>query len=227
MPLSIFRGPSFTSVIVVVILVFMSYGNFIWYAIAWQQEVWHWSVLRTGLGLTPLPIFAAIGAFIASWMVSRLAAQWILVIGAGSVVVAEVLVATMPDQQLYWKQMFPATIIQSFCPDFVYVAAQIIACNSVSRKNQGIAGSLIGTMQLYATSIGLGFGGLVQTHVQTHTSLTAGYRAALYFGMGLAGLAVFVTLVLVRMPKDKREGWQPEDTASGSRKTEPMGEEKA
>lgn len=40
----------------------------------------------------------------------------------------------MPEQQLYWAQVFPATILGSLCPDFVYVTAQIIASNSDEGK---------------------------------------------------------------------------------------------
>lgn len=217
MPLTIFRAPSFAPIVVVVVLSFMSYGTFIWYMIAWQQEIRHWSVLSTAWGLTPLAIFAALGAFLAAWLVPRLAVQWILVVGALAVLVAEVLVATMPEQQLYWKQMFLATVIQSFCPDFIYTAAQIVACNSVSRRDQGVAGSLIGTLQLYATSIGLGFAGIVETHAAADAvggGPAKAYRAALYFGMALAGVALVIGLVFVRMPKDTREGWQDSDAVS-------------
>ena len=152
-------------------------------------------MLSTAWGLTPLAIFSATGAFIAAWLIPRLAVQWILVIGAMVLLVAEVLVATMPEQQLYWKQMFPATVIQSFCPDFIYTAAQIMACNSVGRRDQGVAGSLIGTLQLYATSIGLGFAGIVETHAAADAAAGGGgpadgYRAALCFGMGIAGMAL-------------------------------------
>ena len=212
MPLKIWRAPSFGPVILVVLLSFMSYGSFIWYLVAWQQKIRHWTVLSTAIGLTPLAIFSAAGAFIAAWLVSRLAVQWILVIGALAVLVAEVLVATMPEQQMYWIQMFPATVVQSFCPDFIYTAAQIVACNSVGRKDQGVAGSLIGTLQLYAKSIGLGFAGIVETHaVPASAAPVEGYRAALYFGMGLAGVALAVGGAFVRMPKDTREGWQDEE----------------
>lgn len=101
MPLTIFRVPSFAPVIAVVLFSFKSYGTFIWYLIAWQQEIRHWSLLSTAWGQTPLAIFSAIGAFIAAWLVPHLAVQWILIIGAMVVLVAEVLVATMPEQQLY------------------------------------------------------------------------------------------------------------------------------
>lgn len=214
MPLTIFCAPSFGAVIIVVLFSYMSYGTFIWYMIAWQQQIRHWSVLSTAWGLTPLAIFSAAGAFIAAWLVPRLAVQWILAIGAIAVLIAQVLVATMPEQQLYWMQMFPATVIQSFCPDFIYTAAQIVACNNVSKKNQGVAGSLIGTLQLYATSIGLGFAGMVETHAVGGQGPADGYRAALYFGMGLAGMALAIGLTFVRMPKDTREGWQEQEDGS-------------
>lgn len=215
MPLTIFRAPSFGAVLVVVLFSFMSYGTFIWYMIAWQQKIRHWSVLSTAWGLTPLAIFSALGAFIAAWLVPRLAVQWILAIGAMAVLVAGILVTTMPEQQLYWKQMFLATIIQSFCPDFIYTAAQIVACNSVGKKDQGVAGSLIGTLQLYATSTGLGFAGLVETRVAAHTigaeGTADGYRAALYFGIALAAMALVIGLAFVRMPKNTTEGWRDLD----------------
>jgi hypothetical protein len=41
----------------------------------------------------------------------------------------------------------------------VYVAAQVIASNSVGKHEQGIAGSLIGTLDLYGNSLGLGLRG--------------------------------------------------------------------
>jgi len=223
MPLTIFRAPSFGAVIIVVMFSYMSYGTFIWYMIAWQQQIRHWSVLSTAWGLTPLAIFSAAGAFIAAWLVPRLAVQWILAIGAMAVLIAQVLVATMPEQQLYWMQMFPATVIQSFCPDFIYTAAQIVACNNVSKKDQGVAGSLIGTLQLYATSIGLGFAGMVETHAGGGQGPAEGYRAALYFGMGLAGMALAIGLTFVRMPKDTREGWQSQDAGSDASSREQKG----
>ena len=126
----------------------------------------------------------------------------------------------MPAQQSYWPSVFPATVIQSFCPDFIFTAAAIIASNSVKRDEQGIAGSLIGTLQLYATSIGLGFAGVVEVHLGgsgSESETVRGYRSALYFGMGLAVVALVICAVWVRMPKDVREGWQGDDAPTDLR----------
>lgn len=101
-----------------------------------------------------------------------------------------------------------------------------MACNSVGKRDQGIAGSLIGTLQLYATSTGLGFAGIVETHAAGDAAAGGGqaeeYRAALYFGMALAGMALVIGLVFVRMAKDTREGWQMEDTVPDASSGEEM-----
>lgn len=228
MPLAIWKAPSFAAVILVVLFSFMSYGTFIWYMVKWQQSIRHWSTLSSAIGLAPLAVGSAFAAFIAAWLVPRLAVQWILVLGALAVIISEILLATMPDQQSYWAQVFPATILQSFCPDFIFTAAQIVACNNVRRHEQGIAGSLLGTLQLYATSTGLGFAGLVDRQMaDPDRSPTKGYRAALWFAVALAALALTISVIFVRMPKDRREGWQGEDAEpetmdSGSKDSSPV-----
>ena len=132
-----------------------------------------------------------------------------MALGCLAILIAQVLIATMPEQQSYWAQVFPATILSAFCPDFIFTAAQIIACNSVRRHEQGIAGSLVGVLQVYATSTGLGFAGIVETHTDDHSSMPIkGYRSALYFGMGMAVVALVIGVLFVEMPKDTREGWQ-------------------
>ena len=125
----------------------------------------------------------------------------------------------MPAQQSYWLAVFPATIIQSFCPDFIFTAAAIIASNSVKRSEQGVAASLIGTLQLYATSTGLGFAGIVEVHTSDHgINSVKGYRSALYLGIGMAAMALAISTFWVRMPKIAMQGRQGEDVISDLRR---------
>ncbi|KAI9740020.1 MAG: hypothetical protein M1818_004771 [Claussenomyces sp. TS43310] len=212
LPLDIWKAPSFLPLVIVVLLNFMSFGTLLWYMVAWQQILRHQSVLLFSVGWTPFALFATLGALLAAWLIPRLAAQWMLAIGAGAVLVSNILLATMPEKQTYWAQVFPATILMSFCPDFVYTAAQIIASNSVKRHQQGIAASLIGTLNLYGNSLGLGFAGTVETEVnKRRPDPVLGYRAALIFGAGLAAIAIVLDVLFVRMVKDEREGWDPAD----------------
>jgi predicted MFS family arabinose efflux permease len=224
LPLDIWRAPSFLPLVGATLLCFMSFGTLLWYMTAWQQLVRHWSVLKFSVGWTPFGIFAIIGAFLAAWLVPRLAAQWILAIGATSVLVSNLLLATMPEQQIYWAQVFPTTIIMSFCPDFVYVAAQIIASNSVRRSQQGVAASLIGTLNLYGNSLGLGFAGTIETEINKGSSdPVKGYRAALFFGAALAGAALLLDVIFVRVKRDAREGWEDEEDRLDITGQEPAG----
>jgi MFS family permease len=205
LPLNIWKAPSFGAAMLVVLLTYMAYGTGFWYMAAWQQLIRKWTLLEFAAGSSPLIIFGSIAAFLSAWLIPRLAVEGILAIGALAVVVGNILIATMPAQQTYWAQVFPAVVLFSFCPDFIFTAAQIIASNSVSRENQGRAGSLIGVLQLYGTSIGVGFAGLVEVETDDHgLQPLKGYRGALYLGIGLGIAALLVDLMFVRMPKDTR-----------------------
>ena len=72
-----------------------------------------------------------------------------------------------------------------------------------------MAASLIGTLNLYGNSFGLGLAGSVESEVNKGTVRPAhGYRAALYFGVGIAAVALMVDVLFVRMKRDEREGWE-------------------
>lgn len=209
MPLDIFKAPSFSALILVVLLNYMAVGTLIWYQILWLEEAWNWSPLHFAVGWTPFLIFGTGAAGLAAWLIPRLAAQWILAIGTITILVSNLLMATMPPRQTYWAQVFPSVILFAFCPDLVYTAAQIIASNAVNRHQQGVAGSLIGTLNLYGNSLGLGFAATVETEIARRTqSSIMGYRAALYFGAGISVIALVLDLLFVRLVKDEREGWQ-------------------
>lgn len=63
------------------------------------------------------------------------------------------------------------------------------------RHHQGLAASLVATTVNYSISLGLGFAGTVETHVNDDgNNVLRGYRGALYMGIGLAGLGLFVSV---------------------------------
>ncbi|CAL5866857.1 uncharacterized protein PFLUO_LOCUS1068 [Penicillium psychrofluorescens] len=212
MPLEIFKAPSFLIVILVVLLNYMAVGTLIWYQVLWLQDVWKWSPLEFAVGWTPFLICAIAAASLAAWLVPRLAAQWILAIGTVTILASNALMATVPLHQSYWAQIFPSVVLFAFCPDFVYTAGQIIASNSVRRHQQGIAGSIIGTLNLYGNSLGLGFASTIEVHFASRSgSQITGYRSALFFGVAISVLALILDVGFVRLVKDDREGWGEED----------------
>lgn len=214
MPLSIFAAPTFTALVFVVLLTYMSVGIALWYMVAWQQLIRAWTVLNVAVGWIPYCVGAVIAVGLAAWLIPRLEAQYIMAFGITCSIISLVLLATMPEQQIYWAQTFPSIFIGALCADFVYVAAQIIASNSVGKRDQGVAGSLIGTLNLYGNSLGLGFAGTIEIQVAKNGgSESDGFRAALWFGMALVVSALDLDLAFVRMPKNDHEGWEkrPDD----------------
>ncbi|KAE8153230.1 major facilitator superfamily domain-containing protein [Aspergillus avenaceus] len=212
MPLDIFKAPSLLTLLLVILLNYMAVGTCIWYQVLWLQEIWHWSPLHFAVGWTPFVICATAAASLAAWLIPRLAAQWILAIGTVTILISNALMATVPIKQTYWAQVFPSVVLFSFCPDFVYTAGQIIASNSVRRHQQGIAGSMIGTLNLYGNSLGLGFASTIEVQIARRLDdQIMGYRAALYFGVAISAIALILDVCFVRLVKDDREGWQDED----------------
>ncbi|KAI1372347.1 MFS general substrate transporter [Hypoxylon crocopeplum] len=208
MPLSIFKAPSFTPLIFVVLMNFMAAGTLFWYTVLWLQEIRHWTLMQFAVGWTPFGLGGAAATFLAAYLIPRVPAQWILAMGTSCMLIATILIVTMLEQQSYWYQVFPSTIMSSLSPDLVYTAAQIIASNSVSRKQQGISGSLIGSLLLYGTGLGIGFASTVESEVGKTRGVVAGYRGALYFAVGLCVAALILDIGFVRLVHDNREGWE-------------------
>ena len=91
-------------------------------------------------------------------------------------------------------------------------AAQILASNSVRRHEQGVAGPLIGILNLYGNSLGLGFAATVESQVvKDHGNTVLGYRSPLFFGLGIAVVALLIDVYFARLVKDEREGWEHAD----------------
>ncbi|KAI0049719.1 MFS general substrate transporter [Auriscalpium vulgare] len=230
LPFTIWRRPSFGPLLFVLFLVFMAFGILLWYIAVWQFTLRDYSVLGVGGTFGPLAISGMACALLSAWLVPILPAQVILGIGICGVIASCLLVATMPEKQLYWKQMLPAGALMGLGPDFVATMGSIIAANSVKRHEQGVAGTLIGVLQTYGLSTGLGFAGTVESQVnEGGRNLVKGYRGALYLAVGFCVLALAIDIVAVRVPKETQEGWKEGDLERSHEKhsaTLPMGEKK-
>ncbi|KAH6999344.1 major facilitator superfamily domain-containing protein [Ilyonectria destructans] len=212
MPMSIWTSPSFSMMVLSAFVSFMAFGLCLWYLNVWQIHIRRYSVFLNAGTYVPLAIGGAGAAILSAKLVRYLDAQYILAIGSTVTLIALLLVATMPEQQTYWAQVFPSILVGSMGPDFLFTAAQLIASGTVKRSRQGVAGSLIGTVLAYGMATGLGFAGTVEYYTNDGgRDLVEGYRNGLYLGIGMAVLAMVLSLVFVRIPKDRREGWDQDN----------------
>lgn len=125
---------------------------------------------------------------------------------------------TAPADQIYWAQTFVSIVIIPFGMDMSFPAATLILSNAVKKEHQGIAASLVATVVNYSISLGVGFAGTVEVHVnnggKTQADQLKGYKGALYMGIGLAGLGLVICLAF--LAKDR---WRTSYASQGEKGT--------
>ncbi|KAI0411338.1 major facilitator superfamily transporter [Xylaria grammica] len=177
-----------------------TFGIWILYLVQILQEIRHLSPLLTVAWQAPLAVAGAIAAIITGTLLGpfQVRPPIVMTLALAAFTIGVTLVATVPPDQIYWGQIFVCTIIIPFGMDMSFPAATLILSNAVKREHQGVGASLVNTVVNYSISLGVGFAGTVEVYV-SHGDKLAGYRGALYFGIGTAGLGLGIcVLFLIR-----------------------------
>ncbi|KAJ7883429.1 major facilitator superfamily domain-containing protein [Mycena olivaceomarginata] len=212
LPFGIWKAPTFLAVMCSAFLSFMSFGIFIFYHIQFTHDFRGTTALQSMAWLVPFTINGFIAACLVAALISRVPAQVIFCAGLVAVMIANILTMTAPVSGSYWAAPFVAALIAPFGPDMTFTAAQLVASNTVRRSEQGVAGSLVGTALNYGMALGIGLGGTVEAYTNAGgTQPLRGSRGAMYLGCGMAVLGISIVVFLVRVPKDKREGYDDEE----------------
>ncbi|KAM6509939.1 multidrug-resistance type transporter aminotriazole resistance [Fusarium falciforme] len=161
-------------------------------------------------GNTPLQIAAwfvpvipvgLVSALAVGKLMGRIPASWIMVVGQVAYLVGSILAATRPPHSTYWTYYFFSVLIITVGMDTSFPSAVIIFSNAVPREYQGMGASVVLTIINYSISIGLGFAGTVETNInntgKNEQDKLLGYRGALWFSVGLAGLGFVLSLLFV------------------------------
>lgn len=174
-----------------------SFGIFIYYIWQFFEELRNASPLLASAWLAPLVPSGIIAAITTGLLITRLGPALAMCIAMLAYLVGNILIATTPVGQIYWAQTFVCCIIIPWGMDISFPAATLILSNSVPKEYQGIGASLVNTVVNYSISIGLGFAGTVEGHInhggKTRQDTLLGYRGALYMAIGLAGLGLGVS----------------------------------
>jgi hypothetical protein len=102
-----------------------------------------------------------------------------------------------------------------------FPAGTLILSNAVSKNHQGIGASLVNTVVNYSISLGLGFAGTVEVHVnnggRTPADVLKGYRGAWYMGVALSGLGMVIAaiFVVICLKRDRAGSPDPADDLAG------------
>ncbi|KAK8111350.1 uncharacterized protein PG998_007807 [Apiospora kogelbergensis] len=175
----------------------------IWSFYTWQflQVIRKLSPLLTTGWMSPIAIMGIFASMTTGMVLHKLGPPVAMLISMLAFTAATALIATVPEDQIYWGQTFVGMLVISWGMDMSFPAATLLLSNSVSKKHQGIAASLVATVINYSMSIGIGIGGTVEAQVTrgavTKERVLSGYRAALLTGVGLAGTGAIICIALI------------------------------
>lgn len=143
----------------------------------------------------------SIAAITTGLLLHKIGPAYTMTIALSMFTLGIVLLTTAPVHETYWGQTFVCAFLTPFGMDMSFPAATVILSNSVSKKHQGIAASLVATVVNYSISLGLGFAGTIDVHVNngglTPDDVLKGYHGAEYMGIGLAVLGLCICLLFV------------------------------
>lgn len=175
----------------------------IWVFYIWQilSQLRAASPLLISAYLSPLALSGIVAAVSTGALLHKVRPAWIMIIALCAFMTSSILTATLPPDQIYWAQIFVCTIVAPFGMDMSFPSATLVISDSVAKRHQGVAASLVNTVVNYSISMGLGFAGTVEVNVNdggsTRYEELRGYRGALYMGIGLSGFGVCLAVVFL------------------------------
>ncbi|OOF94510.1 hypothetical protein ASPCADRAFT_397329 [Aspergillus carbonarius ITEM 5010] len=212
LPQSIFKG-EVAWVLGCIAAGWSSFGILVYYYYQFLEVIDGNSPLLTTAKWAGASASGACAAVVTGFLLGRVPPSIIIFMAMLAFMVGQILLATIPVNQIYWSQAFLIMLITPWGMDMSFPSGTVIMSNAMPREHQGVAGSLVNTVVNYSISLGLGFAGTVESYVNDGGGDTLkGYRGASYMGVGLAGLGVllatcFMTVTWFRRGKDdQKEG---------------------
>ncbi|KAL8705317.1 MAG: hypothetical protein Q9201_001563 [Fulgogasparrea decipioides] len=173
-----------------------TFGIWVYYTFQFLLTLRAQTPLLVSAEFVPCAISGLCAAVTTGILMSRIRHPYIMLTALCCFLTGTILVATQPVQQTYWAQTFVSMIITPWGMDMSFPAGTLILSAAMPREHQGLAASLVSTVVNYSISIGLGLAGTVESNVEKGgLDMLKGYRAALYMGIGLAGLGIAVAAV--------------------------------
>jgi EmrB/QacA subfamily drug resistance transporter len=207
MPLSLWRNRSVTGANVISTLQSSAIFAMFYSTTLYQQQVLHYSALRTGLAYVPLGLSILAGAGLGPAFVSRIGVRFTVALGAAISAVGLALYARVPVAgHLLTDLVIPAVFV-GVGSGMIFIPASIAALSGVPTERNGVASALLNVSRQLGGAIGLA---VIATVVTTRTNgslgtghsapaaLTTGFRLGFAVSTALMGVTVLVALLLLR-----------------------------
>ncbi|KAI3482981.1 hypothetical protein L1887_54101 [Cichorium endivia] len=171
-----------------------SFGIWIFYLNLFQQLIRGYSPIFTIVSIVPAGVAGILAAFSSAYILGRTSAPLVMLLSLSAFCVGSIINGVAPVGVP--ALTYVSSAIMPFGMDMSFPAASIILSDFLPSHQQGTASSIVNTIVNYAIALGLGFAGVVETHVNDQgRNPLKGYRGAFYMGIGFAGAGVTLALV--------------------------------
>jgi predicted MFS family arabinose efflux permease len=154
-PLRIFRLRTMAVANMAAWLVFGTFGAMFFFFSLFMQQAFGYSPLHAGVAYLPLAGCVALGATIASQMITKVNARPVLLTGLIMVTAALLWLARVPTTGTYPPDLLPAFLVVGVGCGMCYVTLQVAAFTGITGEQAGIGAGLIATAQDGGSAIGV------------------------------------------------------------------------
>jgi MFS family permease len=177
----------------------------------YQQQVLHYSALRTGLAYLPLGLSILVAAGLGPVLVPRIGVRFTTAIGSAIAAVGLVLFAQIPAAGQLLSDVIIPEVVVGVGTGLVFIPASLAALSGVAAERNGVASALLNASRQLGGALGLA---VISTLVAARTAdslsaghagavaLTDGFRAG--FGVSAALMCATVVAALVLLRDDGR-----------------------
>ncbi|KAK6455226.1 major facilitator superfamily domain-containing protein [Scheffersomyces xylosifermentans] len=170
----------------------------------WQYYYWniilnlrHYTPIEGSLTYIPIFVFGIIASLVVSVIIARTKPSYIICFATTCFMVGCIMLSVTPIHQSYFQITMGQMFILCWGMDMSFPAASILLSDYLPDSNQGMAGSLVATVVNYSVSLFLGMATTVEVETLKHASVLESYHAAIYLGIGVAGLGVLFSAVFI------------------------------
>jgi len=202
-PLSIFRINGLGFADAAQLIAFVGFLAIFFFLTLYMQNVLGYSAVHTGLAYLPLTVVAAVGAGVASQLLSRVGTRPLMFVGALVTSGGIFWLSRIPVHGSYVSNLLPGMLLVGLGVTPMFVAVATGANAGVPADKAGLAASLLNASQQLGGALGLAILTAVatsQTHHQlaAHSSpshaLVSGFQHGLFVGSIFLVAAAFIAL---------------------------------
>jgi Major Facilitator Superfamily len=153
----LFRRRSFTGASVVSTLYSVAFGAFLLSLVLWDQNVWHWSALHTGLAIAPGPLLVLPTALLlAERLIVRLGSGVVIAIGATLFTLGAVWCAVFAGLRAdYFADMFPGLVIIGVGVGLTLPTIMATATSELPPENFATGSAVVNMLRQVGLAVGV------------------------------------------------------------------------